>query len=364
MKPACSSCARHELACIYDRAEKLARKEGSSLRNSPAPGSQSASPRSAGDAGGDKRRQRLELKLFYHYVSETAPSLAANEISQPFFGPAACKLALQSDAVLYSICLLSAMHEAKLKASASEDDCSEYYADLALREHHAEVANLTTANVDSACMTSTLLRVYGFIRLQDRPLTPYTPPLEWLRMTGASNVTFQQAQELAAPGSVGVKMMSTVAYFLDERRNDGNSRDLGHLLRRQQAHELVEDWGAGTSDAYKMALNCIGLAAQAESNGTLCRRLAVFPMMVDKLFLDLVEERRPRALAVMAHYFALLAKLSDFWWIGASGHREVAAIQSELPPEWQGSIRKALATLAAYPVSEAWRQTPPEQPWG
>lgn len=328
----------------------------------PSQGSSPLSPADEGDSHGRvdiRSARRLELQLFYQYVTETGPTLASDEVSRPFFGPVAIRMAFQSDAVLYSICLMSAIHQAKLGGFADADlmkHCSTYL-NMALKEHQTEVAHLTADNVDSACMTSSLLRVYGFVRLQDRPLTPYTPPLEWLRMTSSSNVTFRQAYALSGANtdSIGLKMMSTVAYILDERQKDQNSRGLTHLLRRQEPHELVEAWDDDTVEAYKMALNCIGLAWKAitedESFGTLCRRLVVFPMMVDKRFLGFVEERRPRALVIMAHYFALLANMSNFWWIGDTGRREVAAIEAELPADWQDSLRLALAILSGVPVA-------------
>lgn len=233
------------------------------------------------------------------------------------------------------------------------DSTSHYraYLSMALNEHNKEIAQLSVDNVDSACLTSSLLRVHGFVRLQDRPLEPYTPPIEWLRMTGASNVTFRRAYALSKvhPDSIGLQMMSSVSYLIEERRKDEYSSDLTHLLQRQEAHELDEPWSDEIVDAYKMAVNCVGIAWKSinsyDSPGTLCRRLIVFPMMVDKRFLDLVEERRPRALVILAHYFALLNTLSRFWWLGTAGSREVLAIEAEVSKEWRSHLRLPLAIL-------------------
>lgn len=344
------------MACTYDRAAKTV-KPPSVLINGTSP-SQGDSPVSAADDGiahsqESKRRRKLELDLFYHYVSETGPSLAVDEVSEPFIGPVMCNMALQSDAVLYGVCLISALHRAKMSNFTDMDSLNHYrtYLSMALNEHNKEIARLSVDNVDSACLTSSLFRVHGFIRLQDRSLEPYTPPIEWLRMTGASNVTFRRAYGLSKvhPNSIGLKMMSSVSYLIEERRNDNYSHDLRHLLQRQGAHELSESWDDEIADAYKMAVNCIGLAWKSINSfdppGTLCRRLIVFPMMVDKRFLDLVEERRPRALVILAHYFALLNTLSKFWWVSTAGSREVLAIQAEVSEEWQVHLELPLAIL-------------------
>ncbi|KAK8062159.1 hypothetical protein PG997_014256 [Apiospora hydei] len=62
----------------------------------------------------------------------------------------------------------------------------------------------------------------------------------------------------------------------------------------------------------------------------LCRGMMAFPCLVPPLFLDLVEERAPRALAVLAHYFALVARIRDIWWVGDTPAREVRAIRRAL----------------------------------
>jgi hypothetical protein len=47
----------------------------------------------------------------------------------------------------------------------------------------------------------------------------------------------------------------------------------------------------------------------------------------------------------MAHYFALLAMLRGFWWVGDAGPREVRAIVKQLPSEWQGALEWPLEIL-------------------
>jgi hypothetical protein len=67
--------------------------------------------------------------------------------------------------------------------------------------------------------------------------------------------------------------------------------------------------------------------------------------MVEKSFIDSVEERRPRALVVLAHYFGLLARFRNFWWIGQAGPREVRAIQQIVEDEWQEMMEWPLKAI-------------------
>ena len=76
------------------------------------------------------------------------------------------------------------------------------------------------------------------------------------------------------------------------------------------------------------------------------RRVIGFPMLVHPRFVTLVEEEQPRALVILAHYFALVARLRGLWWMGDSGRREVLGIQSALPEEWQDAMQWPLESIA------------------
>ncbi|KND89422.1 Sterol regulatory element-binding protein ECM22 [Tolypocladium ophioglossoides CBS 100239] len=351
-KPICSNCTRLELDCVYSRGKGTSDEGDSHHGDSPSRGD-AHNPESIVNPLESEARRKLELELFYHYFYETGPSIAADDISRPFWGPIICRLAFKYDAVLYSICLISALHKAKKSGftdKRSMNNCRTYL-NMALHEHHRDIAQLNAGNVDSVCLTSSVLRVYGFIRLQDRPLEPYTPPSGWLRMTGTSNAVFRRAAALANgnPDSVGMNMMATISHLLDERCEARNYEDMPRLLRRQEPHELVEIWDAEVYEAYRSTLNYIGAIWKAVKNrdppGGIGRRLIVFPMLVDKRFVDFVEEQRPRALVILAHYFALLPILRGFWWVGDAGPREVRAIADEVPAEWQHLLSWPLEML-------------------
>jgi hypothetical protein len=68
-------------------------------------------------------------------------------------------------------------------------------------------------------------------------------------------------------------------------------------------------------------------------------------MVVPHKFVDFLAEKRPRALVILAHYFATVSQLSNVWWLGGgtdgkelTARREVHAIQTVLPDEWQGQM--------------------------
>lgn len=294
-------------------------------------------------------RRKLELDLFYAYVSTTGPSIALDERTKPFWGPVTCNMALKSDAVLYSVCLVAALHRALRSGytdTVSMEHCSKYL-QMTLHEHSKEIAALDVGNIDSAAVTSSMLRIYSFAHLQRRELEPYRPPMEWLRMTGSTNIIFRKGWNIARdnPNSITVNMLATSFHILAEDDDRQYTECMIHLLKRQRPHELLEPWDADTEDAYMSTINYIGAMWSAEMPTDAGRRLTIFPMVVDKRFVALVDEMRPRALVIMAHYFALLVNLREFWPVGDVGRRECRAIASMLPMEWLSMMREPLSML-------------------
>ncbi|KAM5349136.1 hypothetical protein ACJ41O_008959 [Fusarium nematophilum] len=278
-------------------------------------------------------------------MTETGASLAIDDISYHFWVPILCKKAFGSDALLYTIYMISSLHSGKRSPTdqAAAENCRTYL-NMALREHHKDIAQMSPDNVDDVCLTSSMLRVYGFVRLQERPLHPYTPPIDWLRITGSSTSVFRRAWDLVkeSPQSVALNMIDTISDYLDDNKDQELRQDLLHLMRREEPHELEETWDAEVEAAYGEALSYIGGIQKAMNKrdpaGSVGRRVVVFPMLVHRRFVDMVEEQRPRALVILAHYFALLAMLRGFWWIGDAGRREVRAIADVVPNEWGGLL--------------------------
>ncbi|KAL2682860.1 hypothetical protein Neosp_007318 [[Neocosmospora] mangrovei] len=305
-KPICSNCTRLELDCVYDRAKSPSSEaSGGSTRPFLADDKIVDPPES-------EARRKLEHRLFYQYMTDTGPSTSMDDIAYGFWEAA--------------------------------ETCRTYL-NMALREHHKDIENMSLENVDSICLVSSMLRLYGFVKIQQRVLEPYVPPINWLRISGSSTAVFRKAWDLIKnkPDSVAFKMIGAVSDFLDDNKNAELRRDLMHLMRREEPHELEESWDTEIEAAYGGAVSFIGgiwkSMNRREPAATVGRRVVIFPMMIQKRFVDLVEEQRPRALVILANYFALMAMLRSFWWIGDSGPRELQAIIEVVPEEWQGCLR-------------------------
>ncbi|CAH0036656.1 unnamed protein product [Clonostachys rhizophaga] len=348
-KPICSNCKRLDLVCEYAQVAAAPRDAPErSLEKKKLLESESIESES---------RRKVELELFYHYSTETGKSIAIGESTRDIWGPIMCQAALRSDAVLNSICLLSALHKSHkemiswTKEAIDVEKCTSTYLHLALNAHHRDLSHLTADNIDYACLASSAFRVYDFHRLQNRALKPYAPPVDWLRMTGATHIVFLRARELARenPESIGWKMTSGAFYVVEERQKLQHSEELIHILDYREPLERTEAWSDGTHLVYSTAISVVGAIWRFRHAQELCPemhlRLLILPMLLDDEFVAFVEERRPRALAILVHYFVMLRWLSKMWYIGDAGHREAWAILQELPTEWQGLLSEPIGML-------------------
>ncbi|KAH7411366.1 hypothetical protein BKA64DRAFT_570189 [Cadophora sp. MPI-SDFR-AT-0126] len=357
--PVCGSCARHKVTCVWGRQGKASQSKKTKPKTyeiRPKIHSNQQTEIIEGNEPLESSQRRFtELKLLHHYMAYTSTSLTfpgehrqqhAWEIEIPH-------LAFRHNSLLYSIYTLSALHMAKLEPNnPSHIATYQKYLGLTLRTHRDEVSKLNRSNADAACITSSCLRICTFALLQERPLTPYSPPTEWLQMSSTTGRGLNvEAWKYIAddPSSIMRSMIRSTPGMkpgpggvLREESNvshPSNRSDLLHLLRRTPNDILTEPWNARIEEAYESTLSYIGsiqlaIAAQ-ESPASIFRRLVLFPTMVQSEFVFVVKEQRPRALVVLAHFFAFLADFRGIWWIGETGMREVRGIEGVVGEEWR-----------------------------
>lgn len=376
--PLCGSCQRHKVSCNYARVGP-SRSSESSASTSRAKTASSGATVPAKENPDARKRRMLELKLFYLYMTNTGWSVSMpsggplSERSREIWATEMPGFALKHDSLLHAIYCVTAMHLSKMEPLNVEalEACNTYFC-LAIRTHRHEVTHLNKDNADAALLTASIIRVCALVILQDRELSQYTPPTEWLLITKEAGYVFVESypyvkddpsslsreilennQELTENGAVftGKKPWDLEAAFRVK-----NPAWLAHLLERSQDHERDEPWNADIEEVYKKAMSFIGTTKSAvdakKNSGDVLRLLVVFPILTQKLFIDLVSEQQPRALVLLAHYFALLVPYREIWWIGDIGRREIKGIESALPVGWHQYLDWPLEVVREGTVTE------------
>ncbi|TVY81119.1 Sterol regulatory element-binding protein ECM22 [Lachnellula suecica] len=296
-------------------------------------------------------RRKIELRLLQHYITSTSHTFPAchNAAVLQTWSVEVPKLALQYDNLLYPIFSLSALHLLKSEPQNQELIAArQNYVTLTLQQHRRAIAELTQESADAVCFASTLLIYDAFASLQNRVLEPYSPPTEWLQMSrGAGSIyraaitTFQDlANSMIYPIAMAEpRLQNHDIWAVDENRKPY----LGLLSQNIRSEEI---WDDETREAYEKTLNYIGSARVAIQNGEhpmgISRRMMAFAVLAPKRFIEAVEQQRPRAWAVLAHFFALGAELQNNWWLGNTVQREIQGIWNVLPTEWRELVSHLL----------------------
>lgn len=263
-------------------------------------------------------------------------------------------LALTHENILYGILSLSATN---LLRSCPEDkeiyNARESYFIAALHAQREEVATLTVETAEVVCFGALLISIAAFAMLQERALGPYQPPMDWLQVGRGAGIVIRQSVEtiltLSKEADHPALMNAADAYpsfgrdksyFSPEHRVNFQGVLTQHL-------RSGDDWADGeTRDAYEKTLSLVGSIQTGINHGepvyTITRRIQAFPLLLPAKYIELLAYRRPRALVILAHFFATVAQVHNVWWLGeesfmgeeSTAKREIRAIKGVLPREW------------------------------
>lgn len=303
-------------------------------------------------------RRLLEHRLMQNYLQHLAQPfpVSPNKEWQHLFNHVIPGLALAPcrENLLYALLTVSASH---LLLTEPDDmelfGARQSYLILAMREQRKMVESLSAETADAVCFTSLLLLINSFSMMRERTLDPYVPPLEYLHMgRGAGTVIWLSIEAAIKSGNFENSSMYVIAKAYPRFGEDQsyfsphNRKDFDGVLN--QVLSSGEVWDGPTREAYEKALSYVGSIQNAIRTGeptyAVCRRIQAFPLLISSKFLAFLEEQRPRALVVLAHFFATLVQVrgDGVWWLSKDGDggesiakREIRAIRKVLPPKWQ-----------------------------
>lgn len=263
-------------------------------------------------------------------------------------------MALRHENMLFGICALSATNIIRSHPDDKEIyTARESYFIAALHAQREEVATLTVETAEVVCFGALLISITAFAMLQERSLTPYRPPMDWLQVGRGAGIVIRQSvdtiltlsQEADHPALMNAanaypNFGRDEAYFSPEHRVNFQ----GVLTQQLPSGD---DWTDDeTREAYEKTLSYVGSIQSGISCGepvyAITRRIQAFPLLVPSKYIELLSVRRPRALVILAHFFATVAQVHNVWWLGdepfrgeeTTSMREIRAIKNALPREW------------------------------
>jgi hypothetical protein len=377
-RPICRDCRRHNVPCEY----VYPILKGVETTGNPQTAEQSPtdSDRNSVPFHPDHRRL-LELQLLNHFttvVSESFPSTSESETMLNLYTIYTINLSFEHPLLLNSLLALSALHlingprvgEARRKVSGelsalinssyaesifgpiSAVEAHRVYLNLALEQQRDAITKLPNFKTDVLVLATIFLsfQAIGLSMEETTTNNSYSPPVPWLRMSKGIQVI---ANTLAPTGNEPLLLfMSSLSTKPDFRNKEAlldpeNARPFHPLLDFSAYPEL--DCEENTLIAYQQTLAYVGSIyrgiQESESLSILFRRFLSMGMMIPEQFLDLLDQRRPRALAILALYCSMTISVDDHWIFHGMAERDVHGLQTLLPADWQWSMEIPLQIL-------------------
>lgn len=291
----------------------------------------------------DKSERMMQLELLHHFYIYIAtpfkvPQSPMVELTWQYDVP---RIAFENDNLLYAMFTISATF--MLRSQPLNIDLQnrrDRYLALTLQWQRKAVDELSELNADAISFTALLIQMNSFAMLHERinPVCGHEAITEWLKTGPGVGQIFAISSAVARlnPASkFKIIMDAPPAYDPNTQYHfrygiPPQSRSLldGHLAR-------VEALTPSSREVYERTLHYLGTIHESNVEQKPCyyaaRQTQGFSLLVPKAFVGFVEERRRLALAVLAHFFALVALAQDPpWWVGDAPVKAIAALSDNL----------------------------------
>ncbi|KAF4962381.1 hypothetical protein FSARC_9547 [Fusarium sarcochroum] len=250
------------------------------------------------------------------------------------------KLAIDYEPLLSAIMLIASHHLACIKTTPEEVEhhltLRSLYLGSTLQAHRPASLSVTKENAEAVCFTALILSVDNMANLQNRPLEPYEPPLQWFQLCKSIEGVWRLAFDLVKD-DVDSRIRPATETMLPWYREAKafSPERLNHLIQAQEDESIDAD----DMKVYQETVGVLSwILAGIESGEDLnifCRRLRLMPFLLSDRFINLLDKMDCRAMVLLAHYFAMTSYAGELWWIGESPLREVKAIERFLDEKWQ-----------------------------
>ncbi|GIK02076.1 hypothetical protein Aspvir_006119 [Aspergillus viridinutans] len=292
-----------------------------------------------------------DLELMMQWCTKTYRSISHNSNVESIWQTAIPREAMQHPALMHSILALSALHLASSTGGSMHEryiKTAKTHKDLALLGFKETFTNIDQSNCDAAFALSSLLTISS---------------LAFPLIAGQSQ-TNTALDDLCQAFQVARNSMNVLAQIADKVR----SGELKPLLEKDEC-------GPKMPDTSRLAIMSLSMTNSQLANRNPKHERETFEATIGQLgesleklvqgeeasivafqwmyhipprFIDLVHERHPFALVILAHYAVVLHFMRSRWWMGEWGTRIIQQIGRLLDFQWQQSISWVLDATGCY----------------
>ncbi|KAL4994133.1 hypothetical protein BDV10DRAFT_11545 [Aspergillus recurvatus] len=357
-RPVCANCARRQTACEYDSsgplrwmADEPSRSPRPLSDRQPAPPSPDFSLlrqfRSSNANHDDSSLPPLnicDLELMLQWVNETHCIFTRGQQTDVIWRKHVPEQALSYPFLMHGILALSALHIACTRTPRAPDDArSEYlhiaisHQDQALALFREQLGDINTNNGKAmfAFASITVLYAFGFPRTPEPSSSAVGDLVQAFVLTRGVQGILNQSMNTIFEDRIWAPLqhvndydpvLSAQAQAAIERLRNANE-----ACTRQDP--ILHDSSLYQGSIDHLADLMAGI--QAGLGFSLACRWVIKLLPA---FLDRLRDRRPLALAILAHFCALLPRLSDVWFGAEWGIRVLREVWYTLDDHWRPLI--------------------------
>ncbi|KAI5853366.1 hypothetical protein BZA05DRAFT_451508 [Tricharina praecox] len=282
----------------------------------------------------------LDLSLMHHWSIYTVDSMSNRDHIQQIWRLNVPTLAVHHPFLMHALLAISAMHLHYKGADPSES--SPY---LSVASHHHEcavrgmagcLAHISRDNCDALFIASSLVVIYSFVasRIDEVP----TQIASWVPLIRGVHSILKQAWSWVNSGPLSPLFTqydrSPSSEGLDPE-TESVIQSLYRLCTDRTLPGSNELSDIATSTAYFSAIAELRRTfATISAWGSIIGSIFVWPVTANDKYVELLVERRPRALVIFMHYCALFSLVEEFWWSQGSALFELRRCEQCLADEW------------------------------
>lgn len=275
----------------------------------------------------------LELKLMHHFTAITSQTFSDTEAQKLAWQIDIPALAYDEQCLMDAILAVAALH---LRSLQPNDQAliraSHGYMASALAQYSSLLnSGVSAFNAEALFSTSALIAFQASASRRFDEDGGYTLPLAWFHsFQGVKTVVMTSWQWLRTSDRVYpiINGQPALALNLDPERKSFFAPLLEGM--EEQIDSLPDRQKEETRQAYEHAVAFLNWSHQRPVRN----RILGFAATVSRRFVELLDQRDPRALVIASCFFALTKAVDDVWWLQGIAKKEVNGICSLLPSSW------------------------------
>lgn len=289
----------------------------------------------------------VDLSLMHHWTISTADTISNHSNIQQLWRINIPHLATHHPFLMHGLLAISALH---LRSTTEDPVKSAHFLSTAAHHHEHAVRGIAAClsrinqeNCDALVVSSCLVVIYSFVssRVDGAAVRPGLNPnsiAAWVPLIRGVHSILKQSWNWVNNGPLFPLIRQYELSSTDEGLDPETENVLSDLYRLCTDRSLP-----GSEELSDTAISTAYFSAIAELRKSFATikewesvigSIFVWPITATDKFVELLVERRPRALVIFMHYCALFTLVEEFWWSKGSALFELQRCEMCLGGEW------------------------------